>query len=122
MKIIDFERKGNVVRFYLGADDLKDWTGDDWNDSPYTCNAGKVYPKYISGYKDVIFGFDYNVAEPSSRACNHYWSKDDMKNRKVPCIVAILSNDDYCDDFECISQDDKAVRYYFGDKMEPEND
>ena len=35
MKIIDFERKGN---------------------------AGKVYPKYISGYKDVIFGFDYESA------------------------------------------------------------
>lgn len=95
MKIIGFERKSN---------------------------AGTVYSKYISGYKDVVFGFDYDVAEPSGRACNRYWSKDDMKDRKVPCIIARLSNDDYCDDFEYISQDDKAVRYYFGDKMEPEND
>lgn len=30
MKIIDFERKGNLVRFYLGDDDLVEWYGDDW--------------------------------------------------------------------------------------------
>ena len=29
MKIIDFEKKGNVVRFYLGDNDLKEWYGDD---------------------------------------------------------------------------------------------
>lgn len=43
MKIIDFERKGNLVRFYLGDDDLHDWSGDDWNDTPYEYNAGQVY-------------------------------------------------------------------------------
>lgn len=32
MKIIDFERKGNLVRFYLGDDDLAEWYGDDWNE------------------------------------------------------------------------------------------
>jgi len=25
MKIIDFERKGNLVRFYLGDDDMAEW-------------------------------------------------------------------------------------------------
>lgn len=39
MKIIDFERKGNLVRFYLGDDDLAEWWGDDWNDTPYEHNA-----------------------------------------------------------------------------------
>lgn len=43
MKIIDFERKGNLVRFYLGDDDLEEWYGDDWNDTPYEHNAGQVY-------------------------------------------------------------------------------
>ena len=36
MKVIDFERKGNVIRFYLGKDDLTEWWGDDWNDTPYS--------------------------------------------------------------------------------------
>ena len=43
MKIIDFECTGNVVRFYLGKDNEKDYHGDDWNDTPYECNAGTVY-------------------------------------------------------------------------------
>lgn len=29
MKIIGWERKGNVVRFALGEDGLDDWSGDD---------------------------------------------------------------------------------------------
>lgn len=29
MKIIDFERKGNIVRFFLGADDRFNYWGDD---------------------------------------------------------------------------------------------
>ena len=29
MNIIYFERKGNLVRFYLGDDDLAEWYGDD---------------------------------------------------------------------------------------------
>lgn len=41
MQIIDMEKKGNVVRFYLGENG-KQW-GDDWNDAPYDCNAGTVY-------------------------------------------------------------------------------
>lgn len=58
--------------------------------------------------------------ERKGRIHNCYWNKDDIKDGKVPCVVARLSND-YYDDFEHISQDDKAVRYYFGDKMEPKN-
>ena len=39
MKIIGWDRKGNVVRFALGDDNLEYWSGDDWNDSPYEHNA-----------------------------------------------------------------------------------
>ena len=35
MKIIDWDRKGNVLRLYLGEDRLEDWWGDDWDDRPY---------------------------------------------------------------------------------------
>ena len=40
MKIIDFAKKGNVVRFFLGKDDLKEWWGDDWDDCPYEHKYG----------------------------------------------------------------------------------
>ena len=30
MKIIDFEKKGNVVRFYVGSDNLENYYGDDF--------------------------------------------------------------------------------------------
>lgn len=29
MKVLDIERKGNVVRFYLGDDALEKWWGDN---------------------------------------------------------------------------------------------
>lgn len=64
MKIIDFERKGNLVRFYLGDDDLVEWYGDDWNDTPYEHNAERVYDEYIKGYCDMMFPFDDLVLEP----------------------------------------------------------
>ena len=44
MKILDFELKGNVIKFYLG--NCNDWWGDDWDDRPYEHNAGKVYDQY----------------------------------------------------------------------------
>ena len=46
LKIIDFEKKGNVVRFYYGKDSLKEWYGDDWDDRPYEHNAGEVYHRF----------------------------------------------------------------------------
>jgi len=109
MRIIDFERKGNVVRFYLGKETLdygwinpaaikegeqavhKTPWGDDWDDRPYDCNAGMVYDEYIHGYADIAFPFDTLVLEPSQ--CGFYGtcdvSKEDMQKRKVPCIIAV---------------------------------
>lgn len=42
MQIIDFEKKGNVVRFYLG-----DATKPYWGDNT---NASRVYDKFIKGH------------------------------------------------------------------------
>ena len=58
MKIIDWRRNGNVVRLFLGRDNLDRWYGDDWNDRPYEHNAGSVYKEFVSGYFDLTFGFD----------------------------------------------------------------
>lgn len=123
MKIIDFERKGNVVRFYLGNDDNFDYWGDDWNDYPYDCNAGRVYSKYIVGTHDISFSFDYKVFEPCDGVLNCNWCKEDMKKRKVPCIIAVPpevhqnSWDDRFDTWVCV---DGIQKFYFDDIMKPD--
>lgn len=111
MKIIDFERKGNMVRFYLGEktsewgwtnkDYLRnnkkpDWLkpsdkyyGDDWDDAPYEHNAGTVYEWFIKEQKDLIFDFDDLVLEPCCGTWNSKWCKDDMVAKKIPCIIVI---------------------------------
>lgn len=123
MKIIDFERKGNLVRFYLGADDLEDWYGDDWNDYPYEHNAGTVYERFVSGHRDIVFPFGALVLEPCGGYNNSEYCKDDMRDRRVPCVIAVpehLAKDNfYTDDFSHWVGADGVVRYYFGDPMEP---
>lgn len=123
MKIIDFEKKGNVVRFTLGRDDLEDWGGDDWNDAPYEHNAGEVYDEYVSGYREVAFPLNYAVLEPQEDWHNNNnspYCKDDMKARRVPCVVALKNADwDTENEFGKLAADDNAVKFYFGDKMEP---
>lgn len=124
MKIIDFEKRGNLVRFYLGADDLKEWWGDDWNDRPYEYNAGRVSEEYVSGYRDVVFPFDDLVIEPREGTINSEWSKEDMQERNVPCIIVvpkeIADTDWYGQDFAHWVAHDGVRKYYFGDKMEPD--
>lgn len=116
MKVIDFDKKGNLVRFYLGEDGCEDYGGDDWNDRPYEHNAERVSPEYIAGHCDIVFPFDWAVLEPCDGEINSCWSKDDMKARKVPCIVA-LENPDWMEDdiFSVAVANDKAVKFYFGD-------
>lgn len=122
MKIIDFEKKGNTVRLYLGISD--DFKGDDWNDAPYDCNAGRVYDEYVCGVQDLLIPFNYAVLEPKDPEWErNNWCKDDMKMRKVPCIVIKkLDDDDWRMEmegeyFSKIVGDDEAVKIYFGDEM-----
>ena len=60
-KIGDFEKRGNVVRFYLVEDDCNDYWGDDWDDAPYEHNAGKIYEEYVKKAIDIAFPLDYAV-------------------------------------------------------------
>lgn len=126
MKIGDFEKKGNLVRFYLVDDNDNDYWGDDWDDKPYEHNAGPIYEEYVKGYRDIVFPFGYTVLEPQEDW--HYdgnspWSKEDMKNRRVPCIVALEDAKEYYFDpdaiFEEVLANDRTVRFYFGDSMKP---
>lgn len=122
-KIIDFERKGNVVRFYLGADNCSDYWGDDWNDAPYDCNAGRVYEEYITGFRDVTFPFDSLVLDPSSEwnRSMRYFSKEDMIKRVVPCIIVVpksVSDNSWSECFSDWVGADGILKIYFGDSEE----
>jgi len=126
MKIIDFAKKGNVVRFFLGEDDLKEWYGDDWDDRPYEHNAGEVYERFVSGHKDIAFPFDDMVLEPCDGAYNSEYCKDEMIKRKLPCIIVVpkeLAEESWYDNsFAKWAGADGVKRYYFGDKMEADDD
>lgn len=121
MKIIDFERKGNVIRFYLGEDELKDWYGDDWDDAPYEHNAGRVYDEFVAGYRDMAIPFDYTVMEPCTGQLNSHWCKLDMVARAVPCIIIVPNKLEeehwYNNDFNDYVGSAEVQRIYFGDKL-----
>lgn len=122
LKIIDFDKKGNVVRFYLGKKDLKEYYGDDWNDAPYDCNAGTVYENFMVGFIDVAFPFGSYVLEPSDEygSYNCKFCKENMKNGDVPCIVYVpqdLSNSYLYDSFSHWAGSNRAYKFYFEDNI-----
>jgi len=126
MKIIDFARKGNVVRFYLGSDKCKDYHGDDWDDMSYEDNAGRVYDEYIKGYKDIKFDFEDIVLEPKDGQLTSMWCKNDFKKRRMPCIIVVPKklymklDSEYewqLNDFEYVNGLKGIKKYYFNDKM-----
>lgn len=126
MKIIDFEKKGNLVRFWLGDDDCVNYYGDDWDDAPYEHNAGTVYDEFVKGYVDVVFPFDSLVMEPRDDwkyQNNTPYCKDDMKDRVCPCIVVVdkaVQEKSWEDSYQywAASQAKGTHRFFFGDKME----
>lgn len=135
LKIIDFIKKGNQVKFLLGDVTLKDWYGDDWNDSPYQDNAGKVYNEFIKGEKVYTFDFDDAVLEPCCGNWNSRYTKDMMKNRTIPCIVVVdkslleeqiryWGNTDEIPfgDYAGAAENKLIKKFYFGDIIEIEEE
>ena len=123
MKIIDFERKGNQVKFYLGDDNENNYWGDDWDDAPYEHNAGQVYDEFVKDTKMINFDFDDLVLEPSDGSLNSKWSKDDMSNRRTPCIIVVpaqLKKHNWSGEFNYWNQiqSNKITKFYFGDKVD----
>lgn len=120
MQIIDFDKKGNLVRFYLGNASKPYW-GDDWDDAPYDCNAGTVYDEYIKGHKDVVFPFDDLVLEPCNGSYITHISKQDMQQRVVPCIIVVPPEkwkNTWRESFWDWVGAEGIQKFYFGDEME----
>lgn len=103
MKIIDFIIYGNTFGLYLGEDSCNDYWGDDWNDAPYEHNAGQVYKRYIQGYVEFTFPLKYDIYEACTGHFNSPFSKEDMKNRKVPCLTIST---------------EPEIKIYFGDNID----
>lgn len=119
-KIIDFKTKGNVIRFYLGADDCFDYWGDDWDDRPYEHNAGEVYDRFVVGYADIYVDMNLTVYTPEgdwSYNRNSPFCKEDFQKRKTPCVIIADSEDSVCYSNEL--GNNAAVKFYFEDKIEP---
>ena len=145
MKIIDFSKKGNVVRFYLGEKtegwgwtnkdykdsngETPDWLkpsdvyyGDDWDDAPYEHNAGSVYGEFVKGHKDVAFGFDDLVLEPCDGEFNSQFCKDDFAARRTPCVIVVparlAAERPWSNDYRYWVGNAEVKKYYYGDEME----
>lgn len=125
MKIGDFDRKGNVIRFYLVDDKCNDYWGDDWNDRPYEHNAGAIYEEYVKGYADFYIPFDWLVVEAKDDwhyQGNSPFSKEDMKKRNVPCVVFVPSSvyeNEFSEPvFSKYIGSDNVVKVYFEDALE----
>ena len=93
-KIGDFEKLGNVVRFYLVEESCNDYHGDDWDDVPYEHNAGVIYDEYVKKHIDIAFSLDYAVLEPGDSWSNSPFSKESFRNKRVPCII-VAKRDEY---------------------------
>lgn len=120
--IIDFEKKGNVVRFYIG-DINKEYWGDDWNDRPYEHNAGTVYSQYVDRVIDIAFPFDCDVLEPADDwhyRDNSPFCKEDFMNRKAPCIIVVPNQPDTWND-NCYSElcgSENVIKFFYGDSID----
>jgi len=100
--------------------DLKDQWGDDWNDSPYECNAGWPYEWYdgrqSEKYELMKLAFDDNgdLRDPSDGHCNSPYSVEDINNgatawlfsqswaKESVCIPAGISVDEFIEKMEKI--------------------
>ena len=115
MFLIDFEKKGNVIRLYFGEDDQ--YWGDDWDDAPYEHNAGQVYDKFVKCYTDYAFPLNYFVTEPADDyryRGNSPYSKQSMRDERCPCLIITNDNENYSELFLSYSillaGEDKKVR------------
>lgn len=119
--IIDVEKKGNAVRFYLGSKG-EDYWGDDWNDNPYEHNAGTVYDRFIKDTLDLCFPFTCDVLEPCDGTIDSGYSRKDMKERRIPCLIIVPqeARPEYSwreREFNNWIGSDQVIKIYFGDSV-----
>lgn len=118
MKIIGWEKKGNLVRFYLGKDDLDYYGADDWDNKPYEHNACTVPDFVVEDCVHVVMNFNTTVFEAKDDA--HYkgnspFSMNDFKDRKIPILYFAEALDFGCYS-KCLEYD-LGIPVYMGDDI-----
>jgi len=70
---------------------LREQSGDDWNDAPYDCNAGP--PTLRRGqdwkiFRVAVFAnpYKHQLMTPDSSHSNTWWSVDDINSGAVPWL------------------------------------
>lgn len=122
-KIIDWETKGNVIRFYLGDEDNQDYWGDDWDDASFLYNAGLVYGNYIRGIAEIYVPFSCVVHNPSDD--KQVITKKDFKEMKYPCLIVtdkynvLYGLEDYWTYAEMDPECPYARYFYLNDRLAP---
>lgn len=124
MFLIDFEKKGNVIRLYFGED--KDYWGSDWDDKPYEHNAEIVSEDFVTSVVEFAFPTSYSVIEPADDWHYEYnspYSKEDMKNEKCPCLIILNQYEDNHYSNPCYSEymgsrSINVLRIYFNTEKE----
>lgn len=122
-EIIDCIIKGNVIHCYLGKNGTQ--TGEGWSERNYEDYAGTVRDEYVGAVKDIHVPYDDIVLTPADYGDWKYgcgYSKDDMKERKVPCFIIVPAKtyvDEYeCNQFDRYLENPQVRKYYFGDLCE----
>ena len=127
MKIIDWETKGNVIRFYLGKEDDMSYYGDDWDDASFLYNAGLVYGNYIEGVAEIYVPFVCVVHNPFHNTTDdrQVITKEDFKEMKYPCLIVtdkfetFYDLEDYWTYAEMNPECLHARYFYLNDRLEP---
>jgi hypothetical protein len=113
-EIIDFEVKRSYITFYLGKNGSQ--FGDDWGTVPYEHNAGLVYSKFVDGAVTVLVPYKLNIYEPRHGYTNSPYSKNDMRSRKIPCVI--LSEKEYSTFEEAVNDSGlDQIRIFFGNNL-----
>lgn len=120
-EIIDCTIKGNVIRCYLGKNGTQ--TGEGWSDGNYESDAEVVRSEYVGAVKDIYVPYDDVVLTPADiRNSWKYgcgYSKDDLKERKVPCFMIVPAKiyaDEYESDYlDRYLENPEVRKYYYGD-------
>lgn len=119
MKIIGWNRKGNVIQFALGNDNLGYWDGDDWDAAPYEHNASTTPLCGTELYADIAFCYSVSVLE--ARDDYHYnngspFRMNDFKERKVPILIIDMAGEERYYS-ECLDKEN-VCKIFMGDNFE----
>lgn len=92
--LVDFfkpEGFNDRILLYFGSKSLDEYSGRKWDVTPYEDIAGQV----IGGVESIQFFklTNYVAFQPVNN-----WSKNDLKNRKTPCLI-IVPKQVFIDDF-----------------------